>query len=133
MRNKYTRFTIRVFAVLLLLVAGRGVFAQITKSPLPSPTGYVNDYANVVDPATKQRMETILQNLKQRADIEFAVVTVKTTGDTPIFDFSLAVARGWGIGSREGEKNSLLLLVATDDHKSQIQVSRHLEGDLPDG
>lgn len=133
MRNRYTRFTIRVFTVLLLLVAVRGVFAQAAKSPLPSPTGYVNDYANVIDPATKQRMETILQNLKQRADIEFAVVTVKTTGDTPIFDYSLAVARGWGIGSREGEKNGLLLVVAVDDRKSQIQVSRHLEGDLPDG
>ncbi len=44
-----------------------------------------------------------------------------------------AVARGWGIGSSEGEKNGLLLLVAADDRKYHIQVSRHLEGDLPDG
>jgi uncharacterized protein len=43
------------------------------------------------------------------------------------------VARGWGIGSKEGEKNGLLLVVATGDRKYQTQVSRHLEGDLPDG
>jgi uncharacterized protein len=87
----------------------------------------------VIDSATNQRMEKILTDLKKAGDIEFAVVTVKTTGDQDIFDYSLAVARGWGIGSSEGEKNGLLLLVAVDDRKYHIQVSRHLEGDLPDG
>jgi len=87
----------------------------------------------VIDSATNQRMEKILRALKDSGDIEFAVVTVRTTGDQDIFDYSLAVARGWGIGSSEGDKNGLLLLVAIDDHKYYIQVSRHLEGDLPDG
>jgi len=77
-------------------------------------------------------MEKILRALKESGDIEFAVVTVKTTGDQDIFDYSLAVFRGWGIGSSEGEKNGLLLLVAVDDRKYHMQVSRHLEGDLPD-
>lgn len=60
-------------------------------------------------------------------------MTVKTTGGQDIFDYSLRVARGWGIGSPEGEKNGLLLLIAVDDRNYFIQVSRHLEGDLPDG
>jgi uncharacterized protein len=102
-------------------------------SPITSPTGYVNDYANVVDAPTKARLEGILTNLKQVADIEIAVVTVPTTNGEDIFDYSLAVARGWGIGSKDGEKNSLLLLVAINDRKYFTQVSRHLEGDLPDG
>lgn len=106
--------------------------AETVQSPLPQPTGYVNDYANVIDTDTKNRLEAVLDNLKKRADIEFAVVTVKTTGGTDIFQYSLAVARGWGIGSPEGEKNGLLLLVAIDDRKYITQVSRHLEGDLPD-
>jgi uncharacterized protein len=105
-----------------------------SKSPLPDPTGYVNDYANVIDDATQSRMEAMLQSLAHQSDpIDFAVVTVPTTGDTPIFDYSLSVARGWGIGSSEGEKNGLLLLVAVNDHAWRVQVSRHLEGDLPDG
>ncbi|MCA1591560.1 MAG: TPM domain-containing protein [Acidobacteria bacterium] len=124
--------------MLLYLLACAGVARAQFKpeAPLPQPTGfskYVTDSANVVDPATKDRLATILNRLKERADIEFAVVTVPTTGDTPIFDYSLAVARGWGIGSKEGEQNGLLLLVAVNDHKYQVQVSRHLEGDLPDG
>jgi len=121
-----------LFAACLLFINAVRVLGQTTQSPLPSPTGYVNDYAGVIDADTKQRLETILENLKSRANIEFAVVTVKTTGDTPIYNYSLAVARGWGIGSPEGEKMGLLLLVAIDDHKYITQMSRHLEGDLPD-
>jgi uncharacterized protein len=92
----------------------------------------VSDLANVIEPATEARLEAILTNLKLRADIEFAVVTVDTTGEREIFDYSLAVSRGWGIGSKEGEKNGLLLLVAVKDRKYFAQISRHLEGDLPD-
>jgi uncharacterized protein len=102
---------------------------------LPAPEGYykyVNDNANVIDPATKERLAALLNNLKDRADIEFAIVTVPTTGDTDIFEYSLSLARGWGIGSKEGEKNGLLLLVAVNDRKWWTQVSRHLEGDMPD-
>jgi len=112
-----------------------GARAEPATSPLPPPNPfrYVVDNAGVIDSTTNQRMEKILRALKESGDIEFAVVTVKTTGDQDIFDYSLAVARGWGIGSSEGEKNGLLLVVAVDDHKYFIQVSRHLEGDLPDG
>jgi uncharacterized protein len=61
------------------------------------------------------------------------VVTVDSTNGQDIFDYSLAVARGWGLGSKDTSKPSLLLLVAIKDRKFQDQVSRHLEGDLPDG
>jgi uncharacterized protein len=126
-------------ALLSLFACASPVRAQdaraYTTAPLPAPTGYykyVNDNANVIDAATKERLAALLNNLKDRADIEFAVVTVPTTGNTDIFEYSLALARGWGIGSKEGEKNGLLLLVAVNDHKWQVQVSRHLEGDMPD-
>ena len=106
-----------------------------TQAPLPQPEGfykYVTDEAGVIDAGTKERLATVLNRLKERADIEFAVVTVPTTGDADIFDYSLSLARGWGIGSSEGEKNGLLLVVAVNDRKWQVQVSRHLEGDMPD-
>jgi len=116
-----------------LLMAHTLAFAQTTQSPLPPPTGYVNDYAGVIDDATKQRMETTLTNLDREQQIQFAVVTIDSTNGRDIFDYSLAVARGWGIGSKDTSKPSLLLLVAIKDRKYQNQTSRHLEGDLPDG
>src|SRR5882724_3869827 len=137
---KFLEFVLRRSAILHLIacalltgIAVTTTSAQTTKSPLPPPTGYVNDYANVIDPQTKARLETILTNLKQRADIEIAVVTVPTTNGEDIFDYSLAVARGWGIGSKGGDKAGLLFLAAINDRKYFTQVSDHLEGDLPDG
>jgi len=101
--------------------------------PLPVPFNPIVDNANVIDAATRQKLESIYRGLKERANIEYAVVTVDTTGGRDIFDFSLAIARGWGIGLKNGDKASFLLVVAIQDRKYFTQVSRHLEGDLPDG
>jgi uncharacterized protein len=101
---------------------------------IPQPTGNaVNDFAGVIDQASKQRLETMLTNLKQQQNIEFAVVTVKTTGGRDIFEYALELGRRWGIGPSEGEKQGLLLLVAVDDRKYYTLVSRHLQGELTDG
>ncbi len=137
MQTRRSIFPVTFFALLCLLACAATTRAQSQPAaPLPQPTGfykYVSDNANVLDAGTKERLATILNRLKERADIEFAVVTVPTTGDTTIFDYTLAMARGWGIGSKEGEKNGLLFVVAVNDRKYWTQVSRHLEGDLPDG
>ena len=121
------------FVILFWLVLWAHVSAQTAQSPLPAPTGYVNDFAKVLDAETAQQLETTLSNLDRQQQIQFAVVTVDTTKGQEIFDYSLAVARGWGIGAKDVQKPSLLLLVAIKDRKYFTQVSRHLEGDLPDG
>lgn len=104
-------------------------------SPLPPPTGFVNDYAGVLSEATKRDLETRLKNLKDTTNpqVEIAVAIVKTTGERPIFEYSLAVARGWGIGSKTDDNPSALLFVAIDDRKYFTQVSKDLEDELPDG
>ncbi|MBL8182908.1 MAG: TPM domain-containing protein [Blastocatellia bacterium] len=123
-----------LFAVAALMLAASTAFSQAT-SPLPAPTGMVNDYAGVIDAATKESLETKLRQLKESTNppVEIAVVVVKTTGDRPIFDYSLAIARGWGIGTKEDDNPSALLLVAIDDRKYFTQVSKDLEDELPDG
>ena len=101
--------------------------------PLPTPFTPIVDYANVIDADTRQRLETIYNNLRQRTGVVYAVLTVPTTGEQPIFDYSLNVARGWGIGPPDADTPSFLLVVAIQDRKYFTQVSHHLEGDLPDG
>ena len=123
-------------AVVLLTVAGAtGQSTSPVESPLGAPTGFVNDYAGVIDSATKQQIETKLTEFKARSTppTELAVAVVRTTGDRQIFDFSLAVARDWKIGSKADDNPSALLLIAIDDRKYFTQVSRDLEDELPDG
>ena len=138
MRDRIQKQVIGI--VLAIVLAGISAFGQdtgfsINTSPLPAPTGFVNDYAGVIDAATKQQLETKLKDLKETTNpsVEIAVAVVKTTGDRPIFEYSLAVARGWKIGSKVDDNPSALLLVAIDDRKYFTQVSKDLEDELPDG
>jgi len=136
----FRKFTSRLWVGLGLLAL---LFAFVTGTqaqtrpqspvPLPVPFNPIVDNANVIDADTRQRLESIYLNLQARGQIEYAVLTVPTTGDQDIFDFSLAVARGWGIGPKGGDKASFLLVVAIQDRKYFTQISDHLEGDLPDG
>jgi uncharacterized protein len=129
--------SLRSLVLLIVVVAVTSVAAGQTTPqstvPLPVPFTPVVDNANVVDAETRQHLETLYLNLQKQAQIEFAVLTVPTTGEHDIFEYSLAVARGWGIGSKDGEKNGFLLVIAIQDRKYFTQISRHLEGDLTDG
>jgi uncharacterized protein len=134
LRKKFFQSTFRVvFFAVCLFWTGFLAFAQTTQSPLPPPQAPVNDYANVIDEPTEQRLNSRLKKLQAEQNIEMAVVTIKTTGGQDIFNYSLAVARGWGIGSKADNNPSLLLLVAIDDKKYFTQTSRDMEGYLPDG
>lgn len=126
-----------IAAAILLYLAVLPAFSQDESnrnaSPLPTPTGPVNDFAGVMDQATLDRLNQRLTEYQRSTGVELAVAVVRTTGDRPIFDYSLAVARGWGIGSKGDDNPSALLLVAIDDRKYFTQVSRDLEDELPDG
>ncbi len=108
---------------------------SISDSPLPKPTAPVNDYAGVLDEATKSQLNQRIIQFRDSTNpkVELAVAIVKTTADRDIYDYSLAVARGWGIGSKQTDNPSALLFVAVDDKKYFTQISRDLEDELPDG
>lgn len=108
---------------------------SINRSPLPPPTSPVMDYVGVLDEATRKELERKIIDFSNQTNprVEMAVVIIDTTGGRDIFEYSLAVARGWGIGSKEADNPSLLLLVALRDKRYFTQVSRDLEDELPDG
>lgn len=122
--------------LLTTLLSASSLQAQTTpQSPVPLPTPFtpIVDYANVIDADTRSKLEAIFLSLRERAQIEYSVLTVDTTQGQDIFDFAMAVARGWGIEPKGGEKTSFFLCVAVQDRKYITLVSDHLEGDLPDG
>lgn len=109
---------------------------------LPSPQGFVNDFAGKLTPDTNQRLDNLLKNFRDRSGIEITVVTVNFDDmqGYPIEDYALALGRQWSVG-RDSDKRALVLLVAIKPPGSdgmyhggtRLEVSRHLEGDLPDG
>ena len=108
---------------------------SINDAPIQNNGQPINDFANVIDDATEQQLNQKIKDFKARTNppVVLAVAIVKTTGDRPIFDYSLAVARGWKIGTKFDDNPSALLFIAVDDRKYFTQVSRNLEDELPDG
>ena len=135
MRADVLRLKAAAGAALFVALLSSAALAQgrAAKSPLPPPKGFVNDFADAIDARTEKLLEAKFVRLKERARIEFAVVTVETTGAEDIFDYSLVLAKSWGVGPPEGEPGGgLLLLLAVKDRKWRLQVSDRLRGDLPD-
>ncbi|MDE1970178.1 MAG: TPM domain-containing protein [Patescibacteria group bacterium] len=95
------------------------------------PTGYVNDFANVLSLQTKGKLESDLLNYKKTTTNEVVVVTVDSLDGQDIADFANHLARKWGIGTKE-KNNGVLILVVKDTGKRRIEVGRGLEGVLPD-
>jgi uncharacterized protein len=115
--------------------AGGTTHQDVTASTVaasPSPqTGYITDSANVIDRSSRTQLETTLDAFKLNKKIDFAVVTVGTTGDRSVFDYSLDLARERKTTFPDGRDNGgLLLLVAVNDRKWHVQITRNLEDKL---
>jgi uncharacterized membrane protein YgcG/tetratricopeptide (TPR) repeat protein len=125
-----------VFAwVLIVLLAGLAMIpsAGAQGKRLPKRAGHINDFAEVLDAATKQRLETVLDNLKQKTGVDFVVATVKTTGGEDLYDYSLRVAGDWNVGAPSSADKSLLIVIAEDNGKFFSQVTRGARLYLPEG
>ena len=108
------------------LISNANYSINSDKQLLPAPKGLVNDFANIFDQKTKEELEQTLVNFQKQAKIDFAIVTVKTTGDKTAFDYSLSVARDWGVGAKP-DGAGVLLLIAVEDKHWHIQITRVLE------
>ncbi len=125
MRSPFINRRTLVFAALVItslwfLKANLPAKAQ---EQLPKRTGYINDFAEVLDAATKSRLETILENLKQKTDVDFVIATVKTTGAEDIYDYSFRMAREWKVGAPAASGRSVLIVIAADNGKFFSQTS----------
>ena len=81
MRHERIRRLFALTAVVLLTAAAAAAQWSQSTSPLPAPTGMVNDYAGVLDAGTKQQIEQKLRDFRDSTSpkVEIAVAIVKTT------------------------------------------------------
>ena len=126
--------------VLLLLVVLLQTFcaaagleaAEIPPKPQAGTNIYVQDYADVISPASEKIIYSLGRELDAKTTAQVAVLTVPTLDGEPIESYALNVLRSWGIGSKD-KNNGVLIVVATQDRQSRIEVGYGLEGALPDG
>src|SRR5688572_27958623 len=97
---------------------------------IPFSGNFVNDTAGVLDEDAKIKLEQKLDTMKCVGNIDFAAVTLNTTGEKPIADNSLALARCWSIGGQNPDGSGRLMLLAVDVHKWHLQISGSMEKGL---
>ncbi len=117
-------------AFLLLFCIALPALAQ---TPIPAkPTGYVNDFANVLSANARAQLTALCTEIDQKAKAQIFVVTVPSLKGQPIEDFSLNLATKWGVGPKQ-TSSGVLILLAKQDRQYRFEVGYGLEGILPDG
>jgi uncharacterized protein len=105
--------------------------ALLLQLQIPSPTGFVNDFAGVIDPASRQAMLGVIAQVRQASRGEIVVVTLRDLGGRPSIEVGRDIIRAWGVGAKGGPGDSaanagvVLLLkpgVRPGDGKAELAV-----------
>jgi uncharacterized protein len=132
--------------VVLMVAAGRALPGE-SVAGLPAPTGYVNDFAGVLTPETKQSLEELCTEVDQKAHAQIAVVTVEKLEADPmkgmsadqmpaptIEEFTVKLEEKWKVGAKGTDRGVLAIFVMNPlPVHGRIEVGYGLEGILPDG
>ncbi|TMH59530.1 MAG: YgcG family protein, partial [Betaproteobacteria bacterium] len=98
---------------------------------VPFLTGRVVDNAEILKPATREKITAELKAHEQASGDQIAVLTVPTIGDDSIEEYAVKVFENWKLGQK-GKDNGVLVVVAPKDRKMRIEVGYGLEGTLTD-
>lgn len=99
--------------------------------PTPTKDFFVNDYADIITVDDKETMQREGEKLYKACKAQVVVVTVNDMGGESIEEYTLNLARSWGIGSKD-KNDGILLLLSVSERKVRIEVGEGLEGALPD-
>ncbi|MGH9817566.1 MAG: TPM domain-containing protein, partial [Candidatus Acidiferrales bacterium] len=115
-----------------LLLALLSVSVGAEKAGQLEATGYVNDFAGVLDAGARSRITALCQEVDQKTQAQIAVVTIRTLEGSAASDFGNRLFERWGIG-RKPEDRGVLILLAIEERQYWTEVGYGLEPILPDG
>jgi uncharacterized protein len=117
-------FTLALFGVILLGCSSPA-------ASLPEFTAPVVDSIGRVSAEVETQINSELISFQQSGGPQIAVAVVDTTGNATPENYSIDLARSWGIGDKEKD-NGVLLLIALTDRTLRIEVGSGVEGELTD-
>ena len=124
--NKWLRLGV------MLALGASGGWAVDWKARYPHPEGYVSDFAQAMDPASKSQLEAYGAIVEKSTGVQMAFVTIPTLEGEPIEDVANNLFRAWGVGQK-GKDEGIMMLLSIADHKSRLEIGYGLEPILPDG
>ena len=119
-----------ILLVLFIASAAAILIGGETKRNFPRPTGYVNDFATVIDASAKHQLAALCTELDRKTNAQVAIVTVKTLAGSSVEDYALHLFNEWGIGHK-ADNRGLLILISIAEDKYRIEVGRGFETLFP--
>lgn len=120
---------------LLLLLWASVTWASLALAqnlqPVPELSARVIDQTGTLDAIQRKGLEDKLGAFEASKGTQIAFLMVPTTQPEDIASYANRVGNAWKIG-RKGIGDGVLLVVAKDDRKIRIEVSKTLEGAIPD-
>lgn len=98
----------------------------ITENDYVSP--FVNKSSEKIEP---EHIVQFITQTKIQSGIDIAVLVVDSTMPETIEQFSIKTADSWKVGEKKKD-NGILVVIATKDRKSRIEVGYGLEGSITD-
>jgi len=120
---------------ILIILAFTASFILLPQAVLarvyPEPTGYVNDFADIISQNVEVALEEQLRTLEASSSHELTVVTLSSLEDDVIENTAVELFEQWGIG-KKNQDNGVLLLIAPNERELKIEVGYGLEPVLTD-
>jgi uncharacterized protein len=122
------------FGLLLAIVfIARPASPLLVAQALPTLTAPVNDFANVIDPASEAEMDRRIRALQRASSDVVVVATVETFAPySSIEEYSVRLFEKAGIGTRQKDNGVLIVLAATE-RRVRIYPGYGLEEFITDG
>lgn len=118
-------------SVTMLGLLGFQAVSALEVPPAPSLERPIVDQTETLSSNQIDELSQRINEGRQKKSYQLGVLIIDSLEGQPIEQYSLQVARQWGVGEEESS-NGALLLVALSDRELRIEVGRGLEGDLTD-
>ncbi len=99
--------------------------------PVPALTARVVDQTGTLTPAQTQALSAKLQAIETERGAQVVVLIVPTTQPEDIAAYGQRVADTWKVGRRD-VGDGIVIVVAKNDRRINIEVAKALEGAIPD-
>ena len=119
-------------AVLFGCLFNNTAFAKLEVPAAPPLERPIIDQTESLANEDIDRIAQLINAERQKKSFQIGVLMISTLGsDDSLEEYSLKVARQWGVGDKK-KSNGVLLLIAKNDRKMRIEVGNGMEGSLTD-
>lgn len=116
--------TLFLFATMLVLCA------SLLGKAYPDPVAFVNDFAQVLSPQTRETINGWAIELKEKTGVEFSIAILKDIAGIDENTAAVELYKQWGVGNIRDE--GVLILLAIQERRIKIEVGYGSEGYLTD-